>query len=239
MRLGRNVKIYSWAKLIYPDNISLGDETVIDDFVFLYATGKGIEIGNFCHITVNCCLMAGGLIKFGDFSAIGPGGVILAQTDDYHGNGFIGLKLFGGKYRNITFGDVILGNHVHIGAGTIILPGVTIGDGCSVGAGSVITKDLPEWTICYGSPCRAMKKKPKEKQLEMEKEFLDEYKKSHYLREVVLVDTKIKQEEKDAGNKDESLDWDIDPDALRLARSPLENFYREQRLNRPSGWRDR
>jgi acetyltransferase-like isoleucine patch superfamily enzyme len=64
---------------------------------------------------------------------------------------------------------------VHIGMGCIIMPGVTIGDGCSVGAGSLVTKDLPEWTICYGSPCKPVKDKPREKQLEMEKRFLEGY----------------------------------------------------------------
>ncbi|MBA7604222.1 dTDP-4-amino-4,6-dideoxy-D-glucose acyltransferase [subsurface metagenome] len=172
---GKNVTIYPLAKIVFPENISIGDETVIDDFVFLYGQGKGIKIGNFCHITVHCTVQSGGLIEIGDFSGIGPGSIILAMSDDYRGGGFIGLKLFGDKYRNVSCEDVTLGRHVHVGAGSIILPGVTIGDGCSVGAGSLVTRDLPEWTICYGSPCKPIKDKPKEKQLRMEKEFLEEY----------------------------------------------------------------
>jgi acetyltransferase-like isoleucine patch superfamily enzyme len=168
-KIGKNVTIYPLAKIGFPENISIGDETVIDDFAFIYGTGKGIEIGNFCHITVHCTLLSGGLRE------IGPGSIVLAQSDDYHGGGFIVLKLFGDKYRNLTRKDVTLGRHVHVGAGSIILPGVTIGDGCSVGAGSLVTKDLPEWTICYGSPCKPVKEKPKEKQLRMEKEFLKDY----------------------------------------------------------------
>lgn len=174
-KIGKNVTIYPLAKIVFPENISIGDETVIDDFVFIYGAGKGIKIGNFCHITVHCHVQSGGLIEIGDFSGIGPGSIILAASDDYQGGGFMGLKIFGDKYRNLSFKDVILGRHVHVGAGSIILPGVTIGDGCSVGAGSLVTKDLPEWTICYGSPCKPMKDKPKEKQLRMEKEFLEEY----------------------------------------------------------------
>ncbi len=173
--IGKNVTIYPLAKIVFPENISIGDETVIDDFAFIYGTGKGIRIGDFCHITVHCHVQSGGLIEIGDFSGIGPGTIILAASDDYRGGGFVGLKVFGDKYRNLSFKDVILGRHVHVGAGSIILPGVTIGDGCSVGAGSLVTKDLPEWTICYGSPCKPMKDKPREKQLRMEKEFLDEY----------------------------------------------------------------
>ena len=173
--LGRNVSIFPTAKLIHPENISIGDETIIADFSFLYAVGKGIELGNFCHVTEHSIIQAGGLVKFGDFSAIGPRTTILAATDDYEGNGFIGLSSFGAKYRNTVFKDVILGRHVHIGMGCIIMPGVTIGEGCSIGAGSLVTKDMPAWTVCYGSPCKPIRSKPSDKQLSMEKEFLREY----------------------------------------------------------------
>lgn len=173
--LGTNVTIFSTAKIICPENISIGDETLIADFSFLYAVGRGIEIGNFCHITEHGILQAGGLLKMGDFSAIGPRTTILAATDDYEGNGFIGLKIFGDKYRKLVFKDVIIGRHAHIGMGSIIMPGVTIGDGCSIGAGSLVTKNMPEWTICYGSPCKPRRDKPREKQLALEKEFLEEY----------------------------------------------------------------
>ena len=171
--LGKNAHVWELAKVIYPQNLSIGDETVIDDFAFIYAQGDGITLGNFCHITTHCTLMSGGLIEFGDFSAIGPGGIILASTDDYHGGGFIGLQVFG-KYRNTVNSPVTIGRHVHIGAGSIIMPGVTLGDGCSIGAGSLVTKSMPEWTICYGNPCKPKKDKPK-KQLQMEKQFLEEY----------------------------------------------------------------
>ena len=173
--VGKNVKIFDSAKIICPENISIGDETLIADFSFLYAVGKGIEIGNFCHVTEHGIIQAGGLVKMGDFSAIGPRTTILAATDDYEGNGFIGLSVFGDKYRKLSFKNVTIGRHAHIGMGCIIMPGVTIGEGCSIGAGSLVTKDMPEWTICYGHPCKPIKVKPREKQLQMEKEFLKEY----------------------------------------------------------------
>lgn len=173
--LGRNVKIFSTAKIICPENISIGDETIIADFSFLYAVGKGIEIGNFCHVTEHAIIQAGGFVKLGDFVGLGPRTTILAASDDYEGNGFIGLALFGDKYRRTIFKDVIIEKHAHIGMCTTIMPGVTIGEGCSIGAGSLVTKSMPAWTICYGSPCKPIKPKPKERQLLMEKEFLEEY----------------------------------------------------------------
>lgn len=175
MRLGKNATIYPLAKIVMGENLSLGLESVIDDFCFIYAVGRGIEIGNFCHITVHGILQAGGRLKMGDFSATGPRTTILAATDSYDGKGFIGLKVFGEKYRNLENRDVTIGRHVHIGMGSIVMPGVTIGDGCSIGAGSLVTRDMPEWTICYGSPCRPRRDKPREYQLALEKEFLEEY----------------------------------------------------------------
>jgi acetyltransferase-like isoleucine patch superfamily enzyme/glycosyltransferase involved in cell wall biosynthesis len=184
---GKNVKIYDTAKIICPENISIGDEAIIADFSFIYAVGKGIEIGNFCHITEHAILQAGGLLKIGDFSAIGPRTTILAATDDYKGNGLIGHYIFNEGYRNLSNKDVIIGKHVHIGMGCIIMPGVTIGDGCSIGAGSLVTKDMPAWTICYGSPCKPIREKPKEKILALEKKFLLEYEKNKKDRPLVSI----------------------------------------------------
>lgn len=178
-KTGHNATIHPLAKIVYPQNVSIGMETVIDDFAFLYGSGRGIDIGRFCHVTTHCILQAGGKLTMEDFSAIGPGGTILAASDDYEGNGFIGLAVFGDKYRRVRNADVHVKRHAHIGAGSIVLPGVTIGEGCSVGAGSVVTRDLPPWTICVGVPCKPVRPKPKEKQLAMEKEFLEEYFKTH------------------------------------------------------------
>jgi acetyltransferase-like isoleucine patch superfamily enzyme len=173
--LGRNVTIYPLAKIVGEDCVSLGDEVVIDDFCFIYGVGKGLVVGDFSHICVGSILLTGGLLKIGRFSAVSPGGRILAETDSYDGNGFVGLQVFGEKYRDTKFLDTTLGDHVHVGMGVTILPGVTLGDGVSVGAGSVVTKDMPEWTICYGNPCKPRRDKPREKQLRMEKEFIAEY----------------------------------------------------------------
>jgi len=173
--LGKNAKIYPTAKIIQSENISIGDETIIADFSFIYGVGKGINIGNFCHITEHAIIQAGGLVEFGDFSTIGPRTTILAATDDYEGKALISLSLFGSKYRNVSYKDVILGRHVHVGMGCIIMPGVVLGDGCSIGAGSLVTKSMPPWTICYGSPCKPIRPKPRDHQLAMEKEFLKEY----------------------------------------------------------------
>lgn len=56
-----------------------------------------------------------------------------------------------------TKGDVVIGNDVWIGEDVFITSGVIIGDGCCIGAKSVVTKDLPPYSICVGSPCKPIK----------------------------------------------------------------------------------
>ena len=172
---GKNATIYPLTRIISSENLSLGDETIIADFCFIYAVGKGIEIGNFCHITEHGIIQAGGLVKLGDFSSIGPRTTILASSDNYEGEGFHGLKIFGYKYRKVSYQDVIFGRHVQVGMGSIIMPGVTLGDGCQIGAGSLVTKSMPPWTLCYGSPCKPIREYSNAKILTMEQEFLKEY----------------------------------------------------------------
>ncbi len=95
--LGENATIYSLAKILYPENISIGAESVVDDFVFMYGAGKGIQIGKFCHITARCIIESGGLLEIGDFSTIAYSGIVMASSDDYKGNCLTGLGKFGGE----------------------------------------------------------------------------------------------------------------------------------------------
>lgn len=53
--------------------------------------------------------------------------------------------------------DIHIGRGVHIGMDTIVMPGVTIGDGAIIGAGSLITKDIPAWTVAVGRPAKVVK----------------------------------------------------------------------------------
>lgn len=53
--------------------------------------------------------------------------------------------------------DVHIGKNVWIGAGCVILPGVTIGDNTVIGAGSIVTKDIPAGVVAVGNPCRVLR----------------------------------------------------------------------------------
>ncbi len=68
---------------------------------------------------------------------------------------------FTDKRPEIKKGDIIIGDGCLIGKNVFIREGVTIGDNCVVGAGSVVTHDLPGYSICAGSPCKVIKLKQK------------------------------------------------------------------------------
>lgn len=73
------------------------------------------------------------------------------------------VYLCGGTHDLTTFdsplmvGDIVIGEHAFIGVRALVLPGVAIGDGAVIGGGAVVTKDMPEWMICAGNPCRPIK----------------------------------------------------------------------------------
>lgn len=84
---------------------------------------------------------------------IGSGLVIECDNHEYQN---IGKTMFG-KRNNRHIGFITIENDVWIGAKVIILPNIIIGEGRIVGAGSVVTKSLPAYTICVGNPCKPIK----------------------------------------------------------------------------------
>lgn len=169
-RLGENVKISDKASIYNHDKIEIGDYSRIDDFCVI--SGK-VVIGNYCHITP-MCLVAGGIpgIKFADFSTLAYGVKVFAQSDDYSGE-TLSNSLLPKKYKREIFLPVTLGRHVIVGAGSVILPGVEVAEGCSIGAMTLLNKSTRPWGIYVGNPARRLKERKKD-MLELEKKFLSE-----------------------------------------------------------------
>ncbi len=144
-----NVKTFELTKIIGIENIDFGKYVIIDDFVLIYAK-KQIKIGNHVHIASFTSISGGGELVMEDFSAISSGCRIITGTDDFKDGGF-GNSTISNKFRNVLTGKIQIGKFAIIGGNSVILPGVTIGEGASVGAGSVITKDLEPWGIYIGN----------------------------------------------------------------------------------------
>ena len=111
--------------------------------------GKNVFIGDNVYIDRNYPE----LIEIGDNTYITGGTTLLCHKRDIS-DYYIGDNLFDKPYKT---GKIVIGNGCSTGTNTLILPGVTIGDGAVIGAGSLVTKDIPAWTLALGRPAVVVK----------------------------------------------------------------------------------
>jgi galactoside O-acetyltransferase len=104
-----------------------------------------------------------------DFSGLSQGARIYSCSDDYSGNSLTNPTV-PGEYLNLKIAPVIIGRHVIIGSGSVVLPGCSIQEGSSVGALSLVTKSLESWGVYLGIPAKRIKSRSK-KLLERELEL--------------------------------------------------------------------
>ncbi|WP_227370546.1 acyltransferase [Halomonas sp. M20] len=169
-KLGKNVKISDKASIYDHDRIEIDDNSRIDDFCVI--SGR-VSIGKFCHISPQCLVAGGELGVFlADFCGLAYGVKVFSQSDDYSGATLVS-SLVDKKYKNEFFSAVVLERHVIVGAGSIILPGVEVKEGGSIGAMTLVNKSTDPWGIYFGSPARRIKDRKKD-MLELEKQFLQE-----------------------------------------------------------------
>jgi acetyltransferase-like isoleucine patch superfamily enzyme len=159
--VGDRVKIAKNATIIGLGNISIGNNVRIDGSVVIAAYSGSLSLGNYIHIGSGCYLGCGGGVVLGDFSGLSQGVRIYSGTDDYTGK-FLTNPTIPQKYLSVNLEEVTLGKHVIVGSGSVILPGVTIGEGSSVGALSLVTKSIAEWGVYCGVPVRRIKTRMKD-----------------------------------------------------------------------------
>ena len=111
--------------------------------------GNHIFVGRNFFANYNCCFLDVGKITFGDNCLLGPNVCISTAGHPVHPAARNTLYEYGI--------DITVGNSVWIGANAVICPGVTIGDCCVIGAGSVVTRDIPAWSVAAGNPCRVIR----------------------------------------------------------------------------------
>ena len=166
--LGKNVKISDKASIYDADQIEVGDNSRIDDFCVI--SGK-IRIGKFVHIAP-FCLIAGGEkgVFLDDFSGLAYHVLVFSQSDDYSGRSMTNPTV-PDAYKQEKKARVSLGRHVIVGAGSIVMPGVEVAEGCAVGAMTFVHKDTLPWGVYFGNPARRIKER-KKNLLELEDKLL-------------------------------------------------------------------
>lgn len=171
--LGHNVRIARNCTIVGAENISIGDNVRIDGYCTLIAAGAGrIDLGSFIHIGGYCALLAAEGITMDDFSGLSWGVQIYTRSDDFSGRSMTNPTV-PTRYTGAKGGAVSLGRHVIIGAGCVVLPALTVGEGVAVGALSLVAGSLDEWGIYSGIPARHIKERSRQL-LDLERSFLEE-----------------------------------------------------------------
>ncbi len=171
--LGRNVRIARNCTIIGAENISIGDNVRIDGYCTLVAAGNGyINLGSYIHLGGYCTLLAGEGIIMEDFSGLSWGVRLFSRSDDFTGR-YMTNPTVPSKYTGATGGVIVIKRHAIVGANSVILPKVTLGEGVAVGALSLVTKSLDDWGVYSGRPVVRLKER-KRNILELEKALLGE-----------------------------------------------------------------
>jgi len=138
----------------------LGSHIIIDDFVFIGSHPK-IILGNHVHIASHASITGGGRVMIGDFCGISSGARLISGTDDFTGGSLTGPTI-PAEFRDVHRGTIVLEPHVVIGSNAVVLPDITVGEGSTVGAGSVVTRSLDPWGVYAGAPARKINTRSRE-----------------------------------------------------------------------------
>ena len=119
---------------------------------------KKMNFGDNVWINHNARIDASGGVRIGEGCQIGYSSMILSHSSH------IAIRLNGAKYMEMDISErvgyihkpVDIGEYTFVGGGAVILPGVTIGKGCVIGVNSVVTHDIPDYSIVVGSPARVI-----------------------------------------------------------------------------------
>lgn len=151
--LGKHVRLSDKASFYNCARISLGDNVRIDDFCVVSAGAGGIDIGSYVHVAVYTSLIGAGKIVIADYANLSSRVAIYSSNDDYSGQTMTNPTV-PEHCRGVVDAPVLVGRHVIIGSGCVILPGVTLGEGAAVGALSLVKTSCDPFTIYAGTPAR-------------------------------------------------------------------------------------
>ena len=133
---------------ILRDLFSKGGDSVWMQPPFFCDYGSNIELGERVFFNFNCTVLDVCKVRIGDFTLFGPGVQILTPLH----------PLDAVQRRSKEYGKPIsIGSDVWVGGGALILAGVTIGSRAVIGAGSVVTRDIPDGVLAAGNPCRVIR----------------------------------------------------------------------------------
>ena len=154
--VGDEVLTHRTANIVGPGNLTIGSHVRIDGFTTLACAGAPCAIGDHVHVSSYVALLGGGGFTLGDFSGLSAGTRVFTANDDYSGDHLTGPTV-PATWTSVHNARVTVGRHCVIGANSVVLPGVTIGEGAATGALTLVRSDLEPWTLYVGTPARAVR----------------------------------------------------------------------------------
>ncbi|NOZ13583.1 MAG: acyltransferase [Acidobacteria bacterium] len=159
LKLGKGVTIYRGVELHglaenglrIGDGSSIGAHSILRSTLVLNDVGMGIELGKNVGIGPFSFIGGFGGVRIGDNTIIGHALSIHSDNHRFHE---INVVI---RDQGVEKQKVIIGKDCWFGSHVTVLGGVTVGDGCVIGAGSVVTKDLPPGAVAVGVPCRVLR----------------------------------------------------------------------------------
>jgi dTDP-4-amino-4,6-dideoxy-D-glucose acyltransferase len=166
---GEDVRLSDRASYYNCAQIRFGNHVRVDDFCVLSAGAGGIVVGDYVHVAVYAAMLGAGRIELADFSCISSRVVVYSSNDDYSGATMTNPQV-PDEYRGVKHAPVFIGRHVVVGAGSIVLPGVTLQEGSAVGALSLVKSDCEAFGLYAGVPARRLGERKRDL-LELEQRF--------------------------------------------------------------------
>ena len=152
--IGKDVQVFSNALILKPEMICLSDGVRIDDYCRIEG-GKGIRVGRYVHISSFSSIFGGGKAEIGDYSGIAQGARLITGTGHPFEDKFPVPLAPEDPYHRKS-GLIVMGDYSFVATNAVVFPDVTIGEGAVVGACSLVTKDVPSWTVVAGVPARTV-----------------------------------------------------------------------------------
>lgn len=151
-RLGRGVVIEPGVLIFHPENVELGDGVYVGHDTILKGYHRGrMVIGAGTWVGQQCFFHSAGGLSIGRNVGVGPGVKIITSA---HAEEGLAKPIL---HSRVEFSPVRIEDDADLGVGAIILPGVTVGRGAQVGAGSVVTRDVAPYAVVAGSPARLLR----------------------------------------------------------------------------------
>lgn len=162
---GDDVFISAGVEIRRPHLVSVGSHVAIDSGVYITTQAT---IGDYIHIGPYVTIIGGEKSKLivDHFATIAAGCRILAGSDRFLGEGLTSVTV-PEQYRDeVEYSTIHIGRFAGIGTNAVIKPGVTIAEGCVIGACSLVTHSTEPWTIYVGIPAKPVGKRRMEKMIE-------------------------------------------------------------------------